>query len=78
MFRKNLKFFLKKEKRSIKMLKTVQLPPSSYLTTYYQSLDEVSWLLRQEKLNIRQMFGKNLEIANFIKKFLKFEKLNCW
>ena len=60
----------------MKMLKTVQLPPSSYLLTYYQTLDKVGWLLRQEKLNIRQMFKKNLKkIAYFIKLFLKFEKL---
>ena len=38
------------------MLKAVQLPPSNYLITYYQTLDEVTWLLRQEKLN-----NKNVE-----------------
>ena len=41
-------------------------------------MDEVSWLLRWEKLTQRQMFWKNLKIANFIKKFLTFERLNSW
>ena len=63
------------------MLKTVQLPPSNYLITHYQLLDEVTWLQRQEKLNKRQMLSKTLKkIANFIKKFLsnfiKSEKLS--
>ena len=40
---------------SIKMLKTNQLPLDKYLKTYYQNLDEVTWLQRQEKLNKRQM-----------------------
>ena len=31
------------------MLKAIELPPSVYLITYYQTLDEVTWLLRQEK-----------------------------
>ena len=57
------------------MLKTIQLPRNNYLITYYQTLDEVIWLLRQEKLNKRNVL-KNLKIANFIKKFLKFERLN--
>ena len=30
------------------MLKAIQLPPSNYLITYYQTLDDVTWLLRQE------------------------------
>ena len=50
------KFHISKtEIRSIKMLKTIILPPSNYLITYYQTLYEVIWLLRQEKLNKRQM-----------------------
>ena len=60
------------------MLKTIQLPPSNYLITYCQTLYEVIWLLRQEKPNKRQMFRKLKKIANFIGKFLKFERLNCW
>ena len=31
------------------MLKAIQLPPRNNLITYYQTLDEVTWLLRQEK-----------------------------
>ena len=58
------------------MLKTIQLPLSNYLITHYQTLDEVTWLLRQEKLNKRQMLWKTLKIANFIIKFLKSEKLS--
>ena len=59
------------------MLKTIQLPPSSYLITYYQTLEEFIGLLRQENLK-REMFLNNLKkIANFIKKFLIFEMLNC-
>ena len=48
----------KTEVRSIKILKTIQLPHSIYLTTHYQTLDEVTWLLRQEKLNKRQKLKK--------------------
>ena len=33
------------------MFKAVELPPSKYLITYYQTLNEVAWLLRQEKRN---------------------------
>ena len=60
------------------MLKTIQLPPSNYLITYDQTLDEATWLLRQEKLNKIQIFWKKTKkIANFIKKFQKFERLSC-
>ena len=38
------------------MLKVIQLPPSNYLITYYQTLDEVNWLLRQEKKTKLQTF----------------------
>ena len=40
------------------MLKTILLPPSMYLLTYFQTLEEITWLLRQEKLNKRQNFQK--------------------
>ena len=33
------------------MLKAIQEPPRNYLITYYQTLDEVTQLLRQEKIN---------------------------
>ena len=36
------------------MLKAIQLPPNNYLITYYQTLDEVTWLLRQEKQKIKE------------------------
>ena len=55
------------------MLKAIQLPLSNYLITYYQTLDEVTWLLRQENIKV----FKKLKIANFIKKLLKVERLNC-
>ena len=59
------------------MLKTVQLPPSNYLTTHYQTLDGVTWLQRPEKLNKSQMLSKTLKkIGNFIRKFLESEKLS--
>ena len=58
------------------MFKAIQLSPSNYLKTYYQILDVVTWLLRQEKLNKKQM--KFLKNANSIKKLLIVEKLNCW
>ena len=45
------------------MLKTIQLPPSNYVITYYQTMDEVTWLLRQEKINKIQMFLKKLQIS---------------
>ena len=38
------------------MLKAIQLPPSNYLIIYNQTLDEVTWQLRQEKINKIQMF----------------------
>ena len=61
------------------MLKTVQLLPRNYLITYYQTLEEVSWLLRQEKLDKTKMIWNNLKkIANFIKNFQQFERLNGW
>ena len=45
------------------MLKTVRLPPSSYVLTYYRNLYEARWLLRQEKLNERNVF-KKLQISS--------------
>ena len=52
------------------MSKTIQFPPSSYLVTYYQTLYENIWLLRQEKLNKRQVLWK-------IQKKEKFGRLDC-
>ena len=51
-------------------MKAIQLPPSNYLKTYYQTLDEVTWLLRQEKINKIQIFRKNLKkLQILLKKF---------
>ena len=58
------------------MLKAIQLPPSNCLLTYYQTLDEIAWLLRQEKINKINVLKKLEKIANFVKNNLKFEKLN--
>ena len=44
------------------MLKTVHLPPSNYLKTYYQTLYEVIRILRQEKLNKIKCFEKILNL----------------
>ena len=43
------------------MLKTIQLPPSFFLITYYETLDEVFCLVRQKKLNKDKYFEKKLE-----------------
>ena len=45
------------------MLKAIQLPLAfnNYLTTYYQTVNEVTCLLRQEKISKIQMFRKKLE-----------------
>ena len=60
------------------MLKTIQLPTSQIVIKDYQTLKEVAWLLRQEKMNKRQKFSKKLKkIKKFIKKILKLEMLNC-
>ena len=77
-FEKN-SIFKKIETSSIKMLKIHPLPPSSYVLTYCQTLDEVTWLPRQETLKKkRQMLKDKLDkIANLIKNFLKLEILNC-
>ena len=40
------------------MLKTILLPPSNYVITYYQTLEEVNWQLREEKLNKANVFKK--------------------
>ena len=53
------------------MLKTVRLPPSSYVLTYYRNLYEVSWLLRQEKLNERNVFKKLEKKCKFHQKISK-------
>ena len=45
------------------MLKAIQFTPSNYLITYYQTLDEVFWLLRQE-INKIQKFWKKLQILS--------------
>ena len=57
------------------MLKAIQLPPSIYLITYYHTLGEVSWLLRQEKIKNTKVLKKHEKNANFIKKLLKVERL---
>ena len=57
------------------MLKTIQLPHSNYLITYYKTLDEFTRLLRSEKLNKRQMFWKNLKLQILSNKVLKFVRL---
>ena len=60
------------------MLKAIQLPRSNYLITYCETLDAVTWLLRQEKKTNYKCFKKNLKkIAKSIKNFLKVERLNC-
>ena len=64
------------------MLKAIQLRPSNYLITYYLTLDEVTWLLRQEKMNKIQIFLK--KTCQFYQKtskslnvkFLKTKPLN--
>ena len=43
------------------MLKAIQLPSSNYLITHYQTLDEVTWLLRQEKHKYNTNIFKKLE-----------------
>ena len=53
--------FKKTEICCIKMLKTIQLPLSNYLLTYYQTLYEVIWL---EKLNKRNVELKNLKVLS--------------
>ena len=53
------------------MLKAIQLPPSNYLITYYQTLDEVTRLLRN-KTNVLKNLKK---MANFIKKTSKSRKV---
>ena len=63
------------------MLKTIQLPPSNCLITYYETLDEVIWPVRQEKLNKRQTVWKNFKIAKFYQnvfkiRMVKFLKTN--
>ena len=51
------------------MLKTIQLPPSNYLITYYQAIYEVIWLLRQktEKTNV----FKKRKYCKFYQSFFK-------
>ena len=39
------------------MSNAMPLPPSNYLISYYQTLDEIIWLLRQGK-NKKQLFWK--------------------
>ena len=56
-------------------MKAIQLPPSNYLIRYYQTLDEVTWLLRQEKINKIDILKKFEKIANFIKKTSKSRKV---
>ena len=56
------------------MLQTIPLPSSNYLITYYETLDEATWLLRQKKTIKYKHLEKNLKkIANLIKKIIKFE-----
>ena len=60
-------FKIKIEICSIKMLKAIQLPPSNYLITCYQTLDEVTWLLR--KKNKYKCIEKNLKKSKFYQNF---------
>ena len=57
------------------MLITIQLPPSNYLITYYQTLDEVTWLLRQEKLKKDKCFQKFEKNCKFYHKISKMRKV---
>ena len=57
------------------MLKTIQLPPSNYLITNHQTLDEVTWLLRQEKLNDLKKLEKNRKFKQKISKIRKVKWL---
>ena len=50
------------------MLKAIQLPPSNYLITYYQTLDEVTWVQVKEKINKLQMFWKTFNEIQFLLK----------
>ena len=59
------------------MSKIIQFPTMNYLLTNYQNLDEVSWLLRQEKQQKTNILKTLENIANLLKKFLKFEQLHC-
>ena len=58
-------------------MKIIQLPPSNYLIIYHtiKTLDEATWLLRLEKLNKRQMFGKNLKKCKFCLKISQIRKV---
>ena len=58
-------------------MEAIQLPPRNYLITYYQTLDEVTWLLRQEKINNTNIL-KFEKIANFIKKTSKSRKVKLF
>ena len=44
------------------MMKTIQWAPGNYLMTYYQTLDEVKWLLGQKKCWIKDKTWKKLQI----------------
>ena len=37
------------------MLKAIKLPPSNYLITYYQYLDEVTWILQKHTKNLKKL-----------------------
>ena len=53
------------------MLKPIPLPPSNYLITYYQTLDEATWLMRQKTIK-HKCFEK---LAIFFKKMPTFDAL---
>ena len=45
-------------------MKTIQLPPNNYVITYYQTFEEVTWLLRQENW-IKYLIFKKIENCEF-------------
>ena len=57
------------------MLEANELPPSNYFTTYYQTLDEVNWLLRQEKKEITDVLKKLEKICKFYQTISKSRKV---
>ena len=47
------------------MLKTNQLPPSNYSIKFFRTLGEFTRLLKQEKLNKRQMLKRQMLSKKF-------------
>ena len=59
----------------MKMLKTTQFHPISYLITYSQALLEVIWLVRQEKLKDKCFEKIFLKKCKFYQKIFKIWKV---